>query len=451
MDSLIKRQNAFFKTGKTLTYDFRLVALNKLKKAILNNLDELYAAFSADYNKGKLDVLTTEVGFSLGELNYFLKNLKRLMRDKKVHTSLTNFKSYGKLIREPYGNTLIVAPWNYPFYLTICPLIGAIAGGNTAIVKPSNYSPNVSNVIEKILSCFSDDYIAVVKGGREQNALLFEQKFDFIFFTGGVKVGKILLEKASRNLTPCVLELGGKSPCIVDSDCDLELAAKRICWAKFLNAGQTCVAPDYVLVSNDVEEEFVKLAIKYTKKMFFENGVPSKNYPYVITEKHVERLIGLIDRQKLVFGGNVSGRMIEPTILRGVTFDDECMKEEIFGPIMPIISFTDLDSVIEILREKEKPLALYYFGKDKTNIDNITHGLSFGGGCVNDCTMHVSEEKLPFGGVGNSGMGSYHGKRSFETFTHEKSLLIKGKTELNLKYPPVTEKEEKLIKKILLK
>ena len=453
----------------------RMCNLKILKQSILENLDELKKAFLIDYNKTEFDVLATEVGLVLNEINYMVKHLKALSKKKRVSTSLINFPSSGYLYREAYGVVLVVAPWNYPFQLSMMPLVGAIAGGNTVVLKPSNYCPEVSKVIKKILSVFDERYISVVLGGREQNAELFEQKFDFVFFTGGTTVAKVLAEKASRNLTPCVLELGGKSPCIINDDADVDLSAKRIVWGKFLNAGQTCVAPDHIYVHSSLKQKFVDAVIKYIKKFYYEeviNGTSvqiekmdkslvnnidahtcacacelTKNFPYIINEKHLERLKGLIDPTKLVFGGRNTGRCLEPTVMVDVTWDDAVMGEEIFGPIMPILTFDNLNDLIKEIKQREKPLALYYFGEDSDTANKVIKSLSFGGGCINDTIMHLTEEKLPFGGVGLSGMGSYHGKKSFETFTHEKSVMKKSLAiDLPIRYMPYSNKKIKLVK-----
>ena len=412
--------------------------LLKLKKSILENIDELYNAFVKDYNKCEFDVVSTEVGLVLNEIGYMIKHLSRLAKPKRVSTSIINFPSKGYLYSEPYGQVLIVAPWNYPFQLSMMPLVGAIAGGNTVVLKPSNYCPEVSNTIKKILSVFDENYVKVVLGGREQNSKLFDQKFDFIFFTGGTTVAKVLYEKASQHLTPCVLELGGKSPCIVDADANIDLAAKRVVWGKYLNAGQTCVAPDHVYVHESVKEKFLECVVKYINKFYYnEEGVLTESFPFIINDKHVARLKGLIDKDKLYFGGKTNGRCMEPTVLTDVTWNDAVMGEEIFGPIMPVLTFENLAGLIDEIKSHEKPLALYYFGSNKKTEKCVLNSLSFGGGCINDTIMHLTEEKLPFGGVGLSGMGSYHGKKSFETFTHQKSVLKKSThIDLPIRYMP---------------
>ncbi len=445
ISEIVKSQRDYFYEGETLDLHFRKEKLIALKNAIFDNLDELKEAFKKDYNKSDFDVLTTEVGLVVNEINYMIRHLKQLAKPKRVGTSLINFPSKGYLLKEPYGVVLIVAPWNYPFQLSIMPLVACIATGNTTVLKPSNYCPTVSAVIKKMLSVFDEKYISVVLGGREQNAQLFDQKFDFIFFTGGTTVAKVLYDKASKNLTPCVLELGGKSPCIVDADCDVDLSAKRIVWGKFLNAGQTCVAPDHIYVHADILEKFVEAVKKYIKQFYYPNGSLTENFPYIINEKHTQRLMGLIDVNKVVAGGGCNGRCIEPTVMTNVTWDDKIMGEEIFGPIMPILTFNDLGALVKEIQQREKPLALYYFGNSKKSIRFVTQNVSYGGGCINDTIMHLTEETLPFGGVGFSGMGNYHGKRSFETFSHEKSVLKKSTIiDMPIRYMPYTSGKAKI-------
>ena len=442
---IVDKQRKYFLSGKTLDVSFRLDALKKLRASILLNKDKIYKAFLEDLNKAPIYVDLTEIGMVLKEIDYFLRHLKRISKPQKVKMSLMNLGAKGYKYYEPHGNVLIVAPWNYPLQLSLLPLVGAIAGGNTAIIKPSNYTPNVAKVIKKILNVFEDKYISVVLGGREQNADLFEQKFDLIFFTGGVSVGKMLLSKASNNVTPCILELGGKSPCIVDEDCDIDLAVKRCVWGKFLNAGQTCVAPDYFFVHKSIKKLFIDKCINQIKKFYYENNKLKKDFTAIVNQKHIERLKNLLEGQEIAFGGNINDRVLEPTILDNITIDNKVMDEEIFGPIMPILEFEDITFVVDYLKRQEHPLSLYYFGKNKEIIDYVLKNVSFGGGCINDTIMHLTEENLPFGGVGLSGMGSYHGKKSFETFSHTKSILVRKKSELKLKYPPYSDKKRKII------
>ncbi|HPG92788.1 MAG TPA: aldehyde dehydrogenase [Clostridia bacterium] len=446
IQDIVKNQREFFLTGETLDIDFRLTQLKKLRNSLIQNQTDIYNAFMADYHKCEFDVVSTELGMVISEIDFMLSHLKKLAKPKKVRSNLINFPSRGLLVFEPYGVSLIMSPWNYPLQLALAPLVGAIAGGNTAVVKPGNYAPEVSKVIRQILSVFDEKYIATVLGGRDENIELLDQRFDFIFFTGGTIVGKLVMEKAAKNLTPVVLELGGKSPCIVDNDANIDLAAKRVAWGKYLNAGQTCVAPDYALVHKTVLDKFTERLIFWIKNYYYSDGKITENFTHIINDKHVERLHGLIDKNKVVFGGAGNGRLLEPVIMTNITRSDAVMGEEIFGPILPILTFDDFIAEIDTLKRLEKPLALYYFGSNNAHIEKISNEVSFGGGCINDVIMHLTTETLPFGGAGNSGMGSYHGKKSFETFTHQKSILHKGKAEINLKYPPYSDKKLKFIK-----
>lgn len=444
MEKILLKQKEFYKKGKTLDINYRIETLKKLKESIFCNLDDLVKAFKEDYNKCEFDVYSTEVGLVVKEINYFIRNLKKLSKPKKVRTSIINMPSTGCVLSEPYGNTLVVSPWNYPFQLTMMPLIGSIAAGNTVFLKSSRNTPKVTKVIEKILSIFDDEYIYVMENTKENMNKLFDLKFDYVFYTGSPNVAKELMEKQAKYLTPMTLELGGKSPCIIDKTANVDSSAKRVVWGKYLNAGQTCVAPDYILVHNDIKREFIKHAMKYIQEFYYTDNVLNEDFTHVINEKSLNKLLSLIDKEKLAFGGKVTNGTLEPTLLEDVSLNDEIMKEEIFGPIMPVVEFNNLDDVINHLKEIDKPLALYYFGKEyKKVIKNV----SFGGGCINDTIMHLTEEKLPFGGVGLSGMGSYHGKKSFEVFSHQKSILKKNsKLELNLKYPKYNDKKTKLTK-----
>ena len=444
MEKVLLKQKEFYKSGKTLDVNYRIASLKKLKESIFDNLDNLVKAFKEDYNKCEFDVYSTEVGLVIKEINYFIRHLKRLAKTKKVRTSIINFPSKGYIISEPYGNILVVSPWNYPFQLTMMPLVGALAAGNTVFLKSSRNTPCVTKVIENILSVFDDEYIYVMENTKENMNKLFDLKFDYVFYTGSPSVARELMEKQAKHLTPMTLELGGKSPCIVDKTANIDKCAKRVVWGKYLNAGQTCVAPDYILVHDDVKREFIKHAMKYIQEFYYTNNKLNEEFTRVINEKSLNKLLSLINKDKLAFGGKVTNGALEPTLLEDVSLNDEIMKEQIFGPIMPVIEFNNLDDVITHLKEIDKPLALYYFGKDyKKVIKNV----SFGGGCVNDTIMHLTEEKLPFGGVGLSGMGSYHGKKSFEVFSHQKSVLKKNsRMELNLKYPKYSDKKTKLTK-----
>lgn len=444
---IVKNQKEYYLSGQTLPIEGRKKALIKIRDLLYANREKIDKAFKDDYNKGEMDVTSTEFFMVISEINYLLKHLKKLAKLRRVRPSIANFPSKGYIMPEPYGVVLIVSPWNYPLQLTLAPLVGAIAAGNTAVVKPSNYAKNVSECMAEMFASFDPAYISFVLGGREQNQLLFDQTFDYIFFTGGQKVGTLLMEKAAQHLTPLSLELGGKSPAIIDEDADIDLAAKRLAWGKFLNAGQTCVAPDHFLVHEKVHDEFVKRLLFYVKKYYYIDGKLSPDFPWVINDKHVEMLQALILKDKLIWGGKViSGRGLEPTIMDHCTYDDPAMQEEIFGPVLPIITFTDLDALLSEQRRRDKPLAFYYFSKDTSKAKRIMARMSYGGGCINDCIMHMTSDSMPFGGVGRSGMGSYHGEKSFATFTHYKSVLVKHKAELNVKYPPYNQKKLKTVK-----
>jgi len=386
----------------------------------------------------------------LSEISYILRHTKKFARRKKVYTPLAQFASSSYKQPVPYGNTLIMSPWNYPFLLTIDPLTDAIAAGNTAVVKPSAYSPATSAVIEKIITeCFDPEYVAVVTGGRAENAALLEQKFDFVFFTGSQAVGKEVLRHTAENLTPAVLELGGKSPCIVDASANIRLAAKRIVFGKYLNCGQTCVAPDYILCESSVKDEFVSEVIRQIRLQFGENPLDNSDYGKIISQKHFERICGLIDESKVVAGGKFDALTcrIEPTVMDNVTRDDAVMSEEIFGPVMPVMTFESFDALIDELKAQDKPLALYLFSSCKNHIRRVTRELSYGGGCINDVVIHLATSNMGFGGVGESGMGSYHGKDGFNAFSHYKSIVDK-KTWLDLpmRYQPY---KSKLYEKLL--
>ncbi len=442
ISEIVERQHELFLTGKTLSYEFRKQQLFILEQSILKHTAALLDAFKSDLNKCEFDAVTTEISLAMQELRYQRKHLRRFMRPQRVRTTLLNFPASGKIIYEPYGTVLIMSPWNYPFQLTINPLIAAIATGNTAVVKPSAYTPNVAQVIKDILDEFDPAYITTVMGGREQNQELLDQKFDLVFFTGSKEVGKVVEEKASKHLCPVILELGGKSPCIVDETANLKTAARRIVWGKFLNAGQTCIAPDYILVHSSIYEKFLEMATEQVKKFFYENDKLVDTFMYIVNDKHTARLKGLITPEKVVFGGKSTGRQIEPTILRDVEYTDPVMQEEIFGPIMPVIKYDNLDEVIKYINSNDKPLALYYFSRNRQNIDKVVNLTSSGGVCINEVIMHFTEHHLPFGGVGASGMGNYHGKFSFVSFSHAKCILKKNpNVELMIKYPPYTDKK----------
>jgi len=450
---LVEKQRVFYNTNATLSYEFRKHALTKLYEAIQKHEEAIKAALFIDLNKASGEAYLSEIGVTLKEIRYLLKHLKKLMKRRKRKTEITNFPAKSFISPHPYGVTLIMSPWNYPIYLTLGPLAGALAAGNTVIIKPSNYSPKTSDAIETLINdTFTDKYVAVVKGGREENQDLLKQKFDYIFFTGSTNVGKVVMSEAAKNLTPVSLELGGKSPTIVTSDADINLAAKRIAFGKLINVGQTCVAPDYVLIDKEVEDEFIEKLKVYIKEFVSEDPVSSPDYGKIINKKHFERLLGLINKDKIVFGGNNNEETLKiaPTILKGVKVEDAVMQEEIFGPILPIIPYENLDEAISIIKSKPHPLALYLFTKSKSTQTKILDNCQFGGGCINDTIMQVASDYLPFGGVGDSGMGAYHGKASFDTFSHYRSIIKKSNLiDLPIRYLPIDQKKENLIKKVL--
>lgn len=449
---LVEKQRAYFSAGKTKDISFRINALKRLKTVIKENENDILSALKKDLNKAPFEAYATEIGFIYNELNDAIKNIRKWSRDKRVRTPVTQFKSSSFIVSEPYGIVLIMSPWNYPFQLTIAPLIGAVAAGNCAVVKPSAYSPNTSAVLNRIISCcFGKEYIAVVEGGREANQELLNEEFDYIFFTGSIEVGRFVMEKASKNLTPVTLELGGKSPCIVDKEVDIDLAARRIIWGKTINSGQTCVAPDYVYVHKDVKSSLLGSMKKYITRFYGEHPCKNPHYPRIVNEKHFKRLLGLIDEEKIYFGGDYdqSTLQISPTILDNVVWEDPVMKEEIFGPILPVLAFEDPSEVISAINSRPKPLALYLFTGNKRLENEIIRNISFGGGCINDTIVHLATPHMPFGGVGESGMGSYHGRWSFDTFTHKKSIMKKScLIDLRLRYPPYNNKFD-MLKKIM--
>lgn len=444
IQELLARQRAFFQSGRTLALDFRLAQLAKLYQAVQKYESEINAALLHDLGKSFFEGFMCESGLVLGEISFMRKHLKKFAKPCRVRTPMAQFAAKSFITPEPYGNILIMSPWNYPILLTLEPLVDAIAAGNTAILKPSAYAPASSEILQKIVSeCFSPEYVAVVTGGRAENSALLGQKFDLIFFTGSQNVGREVLRQAAENLTPVILELGGKSPCIVEESADIALAAKRIVFGKFLNCGQTCVAPDYILCQQSIKDELVRELIKQIKLQFGEEPLKNPAYGKIINEKHFSRLLGLIDNEKVIFGGTHDSTTcrIMPTVMDQVTVQDKVMGEEIFGPILPILTYENFDTLINELKNKPKPLALYIFSHDEKHIDRTVRELSYGGGCINDVVIHLASNRLPFGGVGSSGMGSYHGKSGFNAFTHYKSIVDK-KTwiDLPMRYQPYQSK-----------
>lgn len=429
ISEIVIRQRGFFETGKTLGISFRLRMLDRLSTAIKEMEPEINDAIKSDLGKSAFETYMCETGLVLSEISHMKKNLRKYAAVSFKWTPLAQFPSVSYTIKEPYGCVLIMSPWNYPFMLTMDPLIDALAAGNTAVVKPSAYSPKTSEVISRIIEkCFPKKYVAVVQGGREANSDLLEQKFDYIFFTGGMSVGRIVMEKASVHFTPVTLEMGGKSPCIVDETADLKVAARRIAFGKYLNCGQTCVAPDYLLVSDKVKDKLLFYLASEIEKMYGKCAFDNEDYGKIVNKKHFNRIMGLIEGQKIYYGGhsNADGLQIEPTILEDVSPESPVMQEEIFGPVLPVITFDKLDEAVDFVRKRPKPLALYFFSSSRLNIKRIEKSLSYGGGCINDTVVHLATSELPFGGVGNSGMGGYHGRYGFNTFSHEKAVLDKS-------------------------
>ncbi len=450
IEETVVRERAFFRTGKTLPYACRRDALARLRLSLLAHEEDINAALRADLNKSPAEGYMCEIGMTLSELSHIQKHLSHWMKKRRAPTPLAQFHAKSFTVANPYGVVLIMSPWNYPFMLTMDPLIGAIAAGNCCVVKPSAYSPAVSAAIRTIVSeCFPPEYVTVVEGGRAENNALLDQVFDYIFFTGGVTVGKEVMEKAAQNLTPVTLELGGKSPCIVERSAKLDLAAKRLVFGKLLNCGQTCVAPDYLLIDRTVKDAFLAHVRKWIAKMYGENALSNDGYVKMINQKHFERVCGLIDPKKVVIGGgsDPATLKIQPTVLDNVTPDDAVMQEEIFGPVLPVLTFDTIDEAEDFVRDRPHPLALYLFTENKAVKERFLQRVAFGGGCINDTIIHLATSAMGFGGVGQSGMGAYHGKRSFDTFSHEKSIVDKSTwMDLPMRYAPYSELGNKLIR-----
>lgn len=453
MRELVEQQRTYFRSGATLSYAARMNALRRLEWAINKYEKEVIRALYKDLHKSKQESYMTEIGMAKAELKYCMKHLANWMRKEHVKSTLANFPSKTFTVAEPYGVALIMAPWNYPFLLCIDPLINAIAAGNCVVLKPSAYAGETSEVLANMIaSCYPKEYITVVQGGRKENAALLEQRFDYIFFTGSVEVGKLVLEKAAKHVTPVTLELGGKSPCIVDKTANIKMAAKRIAFGKIINSGQTCVAPDYLIVHEDVKDELLDAIKRVWKEMLGTKPLENPNYPRMINAKHYDRVMNLLKNELVVTGGygNSESLQIAPTILDEVTLQSPIMKEEIFGPILPVLVFHTKEEMQDIIRSFEKPLALYLFTTDKAMEKWVLNHISFGGGCINDTIVHLATSEMGFGGVGYSGMGSYHGKIGFETFSHRKSVLKKSnKIDLPIRYHPYSECKEKIIRTVL--
>lgn len=446
---IVENQRTYFYTGATLPLSHRIEALKKIQSYILTHEAEIGKAIRKDLGKSDFESYMCETGLVLSEITYMLKHIRSFAKEKNVLTPLTQFHSRSFKKPSPYGVALIMSPWNYPFLLTIDPLIDALAAGNTVVLKPSAYSPYTSTVIQSMIEeCFDTRYVAVITGGRAENTCLLNEHFDYIFFTGSQTVGKEVMRHAAAHLTPVTLELGGKSPCIVEESANIKLAARRIVFGKYLNCGQTCVAPDYIYCDRKIKDQLLAEIKRQIKRQFRSEPLTNKNYGKIINEKHFDRITKLIDSSKVVFGGKCDRTTlkIEPTVMDHVTFDDAVMQEEIFGPILPILTYDSLDQAIHKINSMPHPLALYVFTSDKTAARKVTARCGFGGGCINDTIIHLATSEMGFGGFGESGMGSYHGKDGFRTFSHYKSIVDK-KTWLDLpmRYQPYRKINEKLI------
>ena len=439
LETLVNNQRSFFQNGNTIEYSVRKEKLQMLKKMLKNYETEIYNALKIDLNKSKHETLTTELGILYTEIDFAIKHLRDWMEPEKVNAPITHKGTKNFIFKEPYGVCLIISPWNYPLQLALTPLIGAVAAGNCAIIKPSEHAKATSIILEEMIKeTFDPSFITVVQGEKEVSEKLLKQRFDYIFFTGSTPVGKIIMKEASKFLTPVTLELGGKSPAIVDKDANIQLAAKRIVWGKFTNAGQTCVAPDFLYVHDKVKFKLLKEMKKQIKSFYGKAPLKNKDYIQIINQKHFDRLEKYVQSDSILHGGNTDPEylMIEPTIIDKVSWEDEIMQEEIFGPILPVLTFQDIAEAVEKLKPLEKPLALYYFGENGKTQQQVIQYLSFGGGSINDTLYHLANPHLPFGGIGNSGMGAYHGKYSFETFSHSKSILKQTtKFDLPFRYP----------------
>lgn len=449
--ALFRSQKKFFYTHQTKDIDFRKFNLEKLKKLILQFEPQLNEAIAKDFGKSSFETYLTEIAVIIKDIDHYLKNLDHLAGPRSVTTNLASLPGSSKIYADPLGVVLVIGAWNYPYQLSLCPMIAAIAAGNCGIIKPSELPAHTMQVLAKLINDnFEPHYLHVIEGGVEETGLLLELPFDKIFFTGSSRVGKIVYEAAARNLTPVVLELGGKSPAVVTATSNLDIAAKRIVWGKFLNAGQTCVAPDYVVVEESVKEEFLKKVQQHILKNNYQQDVP--HYTKIINERNFERLMDLVEPDKIYIGGQYSRNdlFIAPIVLKNVHWTDKVMQEEIFGPILPVIGYTDLADTLQTIAELEKPLSAYLFSNDEEEVREFLHVVSFGGGCINDVIIHLTNERLPFGGVGGSGMGSYHGKFGFEAFSHQKAVVDRATWgEPSIKYPPYSESKKKWIRRLL--
>jgi len=452
LKSIINNQIDYFNSRKTLNINFRIQLLKSLKKEIELNEKEIENALNIDLGKSNGESYLTEIWFVYSEIKIALKNIKKWVKRKPIRSSLLNFPSSDFIVPEPYGNTLHISPWNYPFQLSIAPLVGAIAAGNTVLLKPSEYSINTSIILEKILAkVFDDGFVKVVQGGPEVASKLLEFKWNYIFFTGSITVGKIVAQQAAKHLTPVTLELGGKNPCVIDETASIKVTAKRIVWGKFTNCGQTCIAPDFLIVNRKIKEKLIKEIINQLSLAYSNKPIESIEYGRIISEKHMNYLSSLLEDQKILYGGHfdIEKKYFEPTIIEINNFDSKLMKEEIFGPILPIVEYDNFNEVDEIIKRYKHPLAMYIFTKNIAFGKKFLESYPFGGGAINDTVVHIANDRLPFGGVGSSGMGKYHGKSTFETFSHYKPYISRPLwIDPPLRYPPFKSKIN-FMKKIL--
>lgn len=453
ISDLLQRQRAYYRSGATRSPAVRTLMLDRLYREIKKLEPEINKALQKDLGKSAFETFMCETGLTLSEISYMKKHLRKFSEKRRVRTPLAQFPSRSYVLKEPYGCVLIMSPWNYPFMLTMEPLADAIAAGNTVILKPSAYSPHTSAVIRTLIAnVFPEEYVAVVEGGRAENASLLEQQFDYIFFTGGTQVGKLVLQKAAEHFTPVTLEMGGKSPCIVDATADLKVAAKRIAFGKYLNCGQTCVAPDYLLIQESVKDKFLTYFEAAVREMYGAEPLANPDYGRIVNEKHFNRLSAILDTEHILFGGqrNPQTLQIAPTAVGPVSTDSPSMGQELFGPILPVMTYGTLEDAITFVQSHPRPLALYIFSRNRAAISQVQAQCSYGGGCVNDTIIHLATSEMGFGGVGMSGMGSYHGKYGFHTFTHEKSTVDKATwLDLPFRYPRYTPLKERLIRMFL--
>lgn len=444
LKTIVQQQREFFRTGETKSVKFRIRQLKKLRRVLKENEKAIIDALHHDFKKSPFETYGTEIAIVLEEINLFVKKLKYWAFPRRVRTSIVHWPAKSYYYSEPFGVSLIIGAWNYPLQLTLNPLVGALAAGNCAVIKPSEISAETSRVVaEMIQKNFAPEYLTVVEGGVEVSQELLSQKFDFIFFTGSMAVGKIIMQRAAENLIPVALELGGKSPVIVDEDAKLKLAARRIVWGKFINAGQTCVAPDYLLVHRNVKPKLLEYLVQQIHQLYGENPAESPDFPRIINQKHFERLQTFLSNGKIISGGETipAEKYLAPTILDNISWDDPIMQEEIFGPILPVLEFTSLDDAVAQVNSRPRPLAFYFFSDNRRRQRQVIHQIEFGGGCINETVAHVGSSHLPFGGVGHSGMGRYHGRASFEAFSYKKSILKKATwLDVPLRYPPYLNK-----------